>query len=84
MFKSKGMRYAGHVARMGRRRMHIGYWWESQKERDHWEDQDVGGWIILKLILREMGWGGVDWIDLVQDRDQWMALVNTVMNLRVP
>jgi hypothetical protein len=26
----------------------IGYWWESQKERDHWEDQDVGGWIILK------------------------------------
>jgi hypothetical protein len=35
----------------GRRGMHIGYWWESQKERDHWEDQDVGGWIMLKLIL---------------------------------
>jgi hypothetical protein len=31
--------------------MHIGYWWESQKERDHWEDQDVGGWTILKWIL---------------------------------
>jgi hypothetical protein len=31
--------------------MHIGYWWESQKERDHWEDQDVGGWIILKWIV---------------------------------
>jgi hypothetical protein len=28
--------------------MHIGYWWEIQKERDHWEDQDVGGWTILK------------------------------------
>jgi hypothetical protein len=27
------------------------YWWEIQKERDHWEDQDVGGWTILKLIL---------------------------------
>jgi hypothetical protein len=31
--------------------MHIGYWWEIQKERDHWEDQDVGGWTILKWIL---------------------------------
>jgi hypothetical protein len=39
-----------HVARRGRRGMHIGYWWEIQKERDHWEDQDVGGWTILKWI----------------------------------
>jgi hypothetical protein len=31
--------------------MRIGYWWESQKERDHWEDQDVDGWTILKWIL---------------------------------
>jgi hypothetical protein len=30
--------------------LRIGYWWESQKERDHWEDQDVGGWTILKWI----------------------------------
>jgi hypothetical protein len=35
------------------------------------------------MDLREIGWGGVDWIDLAQDRDQWRALVNTVMNLRV-
>jgi hypothetical protein len=34
--------------------------------------------------LGERGWDGVDWIDLAQDRDQWRALVNTVMNLRVP
>jgi hypothetical protein len=34
-----------------RRGMHIGYCWESQKVRDHWEDLDVGGWIILKWIL---------------------------------
>jgi hypothetical protein len=33
---------------------------------------------------REIGWDGVDWIDLAQDRDQWSALVNTLMNLRVP
>jgi hypothetical protein len=33
---------------MGRKGMHIGYWWESRKERDHWEDQDIGVWTILK------------------------------------
>jgi hypothetical protein len=38
----------------------------------------------IKLDLRETGWDGIDWIDLAQDRDQWRALVNTVMNLRVP
>jgi hypothetical protein len=34
------------------------------------------------MYFREIGWGGVDWIDLGEDRDQWRALVNTVMNLR--
>jgi hypothetical protein len=51
MIKSNRMRWAGYVARMGRRGMHIGYWWECQKERDHWEDQDIGGWTILNWIL---------------------------------
>jgi hypothetical protein len=37
----------------------------------------------IKMDFREMGWGGVDWIDLAQDRDQWRALVSTVMSLRV-
>jgi hypothetical protein len=62
--------------------MHVGYWWESQKQRDHYEDQDLGGWIILKWILDRKG--GVNWIELAQDRDQWRALLNTVMNLRLP
>jgi hypothetical protein len=47
------------------------------------EDLDVGRWIILKWIL-EIGWGGMGWIDVAQNRDQWRALVNTGMNLRVP
>jgi hypothetical protein len=37
-----------------------------------------------KIDLREIGWGVPDWIDLAQDRNQWRALVNMVMNLRVP
>jgi hypothetical protein len=37
----------------------------------------------IKMDLKEIGWGGMDWIDLAQDRDQWMALVNTVMNVLV-
>jgi hypothetical protein len=38
----------------------------------------------IKMDLREIGWNGMNWIDLAQDRVQWRALVNTVMNLRVP
>jgi hypothetical protein len=53
MSKTRMTRLAGHVARIGRRGMHIGYWWDSQKESDHCEDQDVGGWTILKLILEK-------------------------------
>jgi hypothetical protein len=42
-----------------------------------WEDN-------IRMDVREIGWEDVDWIHLSQDRDQWRALVNTVMNLRVP
>jgi hypothetical protein len=38
----------------------------------------------IKMDIRKIGWGGMDWIDLAQDRDQWRVLVNTVMNLQVP
>jgi hypothetical protein len=123
---------------MRRREMHVGYWGENQKERDHWEDREVGGWIILKLKnavfwdvapcrscvnqcsyetsvytkytqrhiledgilhshrresfksyntkidLGEIIWVSMNWIDLTQDRDQWRAIVNTVINFQVP
>jgi hypothetical protein len=38
----------------------------------------------IKIDLREIGWGSMDWIDLAENRDQWRALMNTAMNLRVP
>jgi hypothetical protein len=40
------------------------------------------GWIMLKWTLER--WGSMDWIDLAKDRDKWRALVNTIMNFRVP
>jgi hypothetical protein len=38
----------------------------------------------IKMDLREIGWDGMDWTDVAQDKDEWKALVNTVMNLRIP
>jgi hypothetical protein len=46
------------------------------RPRRRWEDN-------IRMDLREIRWGGMDWINLAQDRDQWRALVKTVMNLRV-
>jgi hypothetical protein len=43
------------------------------RTRRRWEDN-------IRMDLKEIGWGGIDWIDLAQDRAQWRALVNTVMN----
>jgi hypothetical protein len=68
---------------MGRRGTRIGYWWESQRERitrktkRRWVDN-------IRMDLGEVGWSDVDWIVLAQDRNRWRALVNSVLNLRVP
>jgi hypothetical protein len=48
---SRRMRWAGHAARTGGRGMNIRFWCETRKERDHWEDLDVGGRIVLEWIL---------------------------------
>jgi hypothetical protein len=47
------------------------------RARRRWEDK-------IKMDFREMEWGGIDWIDLAQDRDRWRTLVSAVMNRQVP
>ena len=66
---------------MGEERGCIGSWWGNRRERDHWGDLGVDGWIVLGWISRR--WD-VDLIGLAQDRDRCRTLVSAVMNLRVP
>jgi len=65
VIKSRRMRWAGHVARMGEERVVcIGSWWGSRRERYHWGDLGVDGWIILGWISRrwDVGrWAGLGW-----------------------
>jgi hypothetical protein len=63
----------------GRREVYTGFWYGNLGEKAHLEDLGVNGRIILKS-----GIGGMDWIDLAQDRGWWLALVNAVMNRWVP
>jgi hypothetical protein len=68
-----------------RKEVYTGLLWRNLREGDHLEDTGVNRNIILKWIFERLnGGGGIDWLDLVQDRDRWRAVVNTVMNLRVP
>jgi hypothetical protein len=84
IIKSRRIGWAGHVARLGKRRgvyrVLVGKREEKRplgRPRRRWEDN-------IKIDVQEVGFGGMDWIGLVQDRDRWRALVNAVMNLRVP
>ena len=84
VINSRRMRWAGHVARMGKRRglyrVLVG---KPGRKRQlgrpscRWEDN-------IKMYLQEVRCGGMGWIKLTEDRDRWRALVNAVMNLRVP
>jgi hypothetical protein len=84
VIKSRRMRWAGYVARMG-------VWRGAYRDfvgrpegrrplgrpRRKWEDN-------IKMYLQEVVWKDMDWIDMAQDRDRWRALVSAVMNIRVP
>jgi hypothetical protein len=58
------------------------FWWESPKERDHSKDRGVDGRMGLEWTLGRLA-GGVEWVQLAQDRGRWRAVANAVMNLRV-
>jgi hypothetical protein len=84
VIKSRRMRWAGHVARMGeKRKMYRLLVGKPERKRPlgrprrRWMDN-------IKVDILETGLNAVDWIGLAQDRYRWRALVNSVMNLRVP
>ena len=84
LIKSSRMRWVGHIAHMWERkvayRVLVGNPEGKRtlgRPRHRWEDN-------IKMDLQEVGCGGMDWIDLVQNRNRWWALVNAVMNLQVP
>ena len=64
--------------------MCTGLWWGNLREKGHFEEPGVDGRIILRWIFRKWDVRVMDLIELAQDRDRWRALVNAVMNLRVP
>jgi hypothetical protein len=84
MIKSRRMSWAGHVAQMGAKRNSYRILVEKPEGKKplgrpghRWVDN-------MKMDLRKIGWGGMDWINLAEDRNQGRALVNMVMNLLVP
>ena len=84
VIKSRRMRWAGHVARVGEERRVYRFLLGKPKgrrplgrPRRRWVD-------IIRMDLQEVGCGYMDWIVLTQDRDSWRAIVSAVMNLQVP
>jgi hypothetical protein len=68
---------------MGRLEACTGFWWEKLRERYHWGDSDGDEGYYYDRSSRSRVWG-MDWFELAQDRDRCRALLNEVMNLRVP
>ena len=84
LIKSRRVRWAGRVARMGERRGIYRVLVEKPEgKRPLWRHRRRLG-DNIKMDLQEVGCGNMDWIELAEDRDRWRALVNVVMNPRVP
>ena len=81
--KSRKMWWAGLVTHTRRGEEYTDFWWENLREEDHFEDPGLDGKTIVRWIFRKR-FEGLEWISLVHDRDSSWALVNAVMNLRVP
>jgi hypothetical protein len=84
MFKSRRIRWAGHVAQMGET-MNAYKILVGKPEGKRPLGRPIRKWVDnIRIDLKDIGWDVMEWIDLAQDMNQWRALVNTVMNLRVP
>ena len=84
MIKSRRMRWAWYVARMGRGETCTGFWWGNMRERDHLEDPGIDGRILLRWIFRKWAvgvWTGSSWLRIETGGG---ALVNAVMDFRLP
>jgi hypothetical protein len=67
VIKSRRMKWAGHVARMGRGESCTGFWWGNQRDRDHWRDPGVDGRIILRWSFRKLNvgvWTALSWLKI--------------------
>jgi hypothetical protein len=85
IIKSRSMRWAGHVARMGEEKRSACRLLVGKPEGKRPLGRPRCRWVDnIRMDLGEVGWGGVDWIGLAQDRNRWRAVVNSVLNLRVP
>jgi hypothetical protein len=79
MIKSRSRQWAGHVTRIEEKRNAYRLMVGKPEGKESLERP-----VDNKIDPGEIGWGGVDWIDQAQERDQWRSLVKTVVNLRVP